>query len=124
GLTYGLDVTRRWEVRPMDIGLGANREAMAQNIRERSTPDGRILWEDLAQGPRGSGWTAFLPELTRRPFLGGLSPDISIDHMHARLADGKLVNRTVGDWADDELSAFFDRYNVTRAICRTPDSVA
>jgi hypothetical protein len=124
GMTYGLDVPRRWDVTPLEIGLGRNRELMVQTIRARSTPDGRILWEDLAEGPRGSDWTALLPELTQRPYLGGLSPDISIDHMHARLADGKLVNRPVGDWTDEELAAFFERYNVTRAICRTPESIA
>jgi len=124
GMTYGLDVPRRWDVTPLEIGLGPNREAVVQTIRERSTPDGRILWEDLTEGPRGSGWTALLPELTQRPYLGGLSPDISIDHMHARLADGRLVNRPVGDWTDEEVAAFFDRYNVTRAICRTPESIA
>lgn len=124
GLTYGLDVPRRWDIPPLEIGLGPERKEIVQTIRERSTPDGRILWEDLADKSRSSGWTALLPELTQRPFLGGLAPEVSIDHQHARLADGKLVGRPIGQWSDEELSQFFDRYNVTRVICRTPESIA
>jgi len=124
GLTYGLDVPRRWDVTPLEIGLGKERQDVIRTIRERSTPEGRIMWEDLMDAPRGSGWTAMLPELTQRTFLGGLAPEASIDHMHARLANGKLAGRPVEDWTDDELTRFFDRYNVTRVICRTPESTA
>jgi hypothetical protein len=124
GLVYGLDVPRRWDIRPLEIGVGSVREDIVRTIRERSTPDGRILWEDLGQPGRSSGWTAMLAELTQRPFIGGLSPDVSIDHMQVRLADGRLVGRPVGEWSDDELSRFFVRYNVTRIVSRTPESTA
>jgi hypothetical protein len=123
GLTYGLDLPRRWEVKPLTLGLGAERAEIVRTIRERSTPDGRILWEDRTEAGSRPGWTALLPELTQRPFLGGLSPDVHIDYLHARLADGRLMNRPVADWTDDELNRFFDRYNVTRVVCRTPDSL-
>lgn len=124
GLTLGFDIPRRWDVKPLELGLGASREDMVRTIRERSTPDGRILWEDVADTGRGSGWSALLPELTQRPFLGGLSNEASIDHMHVRLVDGKLIGRPVGDWSDEELSRFFVRFNVTRIVCRTSESTA
>src|SRR5262245_21813829 len=124
GFTYGLDLPKRWEVKPLEIGLGKDQEELVRTIRERSTPDGRILWEDRADDAPGGGWTALLPELTQRPFLGGLCPDVHTDYLHARLADGRLVNRPVEDWTDEELAKFCDRYNVTRAICRTPESEA
>jgi hypothetical protein len=124
GLTLGFDLPRRWEIKPLELGLGAAREDIVRTIRERSTPDGRILWEDVAGPVRGSGWSALLPELTQRPFIGGLSAEASIDHLQARLADGKLIGRPTGDWSDDELSRFFARFNVTRVICRTPESIA
>jgi hypothetical protein len=124
GLTYGLDLPRRWEVAPLEIGLGPDREEIVKTIRERTTPDGRILWEDRADRPGDAGWTVLLPELTQRPFLGGLTTEATIAYLHARLADGKLVNRPVADWTDDELNRFFDRYNVTRIVCRTPESTA
>ena len=122
GLTYGLDLPRRWEIPPLTIGLGPDREGIVRSIREGSTPDGRVLWEDVSESTSGAGWSALLPELTQRPFLGGLSADICFDHFQTRLVDGRLVGRPIGDWSDDELQAFLERYNVTRAVCRTPAS--
>ncbi|MSR54331.1 MAG: hypothetical protein EXS09_13725 [Gemmataceae bacterium] len=124
GLCYGLDLSKRFEIAPLEIGLGSEREETIRAIRTGTSPDGRILWEDRSDGSRASGWSAMLPELTQRAYLGGLSPEIAIDHMHARLADGKLLGRAVADWTDDELARFFARYNVTRVICRTPESEA
>ena len=124
GLAWGLDVPRRWEVTPLQIGLGPDREEVVKVLRESSTPEGRILWEDRAEGARLYGWTALLPELTQRPFLGGLTPDQCVDHLYVRLADGKLMNRPVGEWADEELSRVFQRYNVTRVVAWTAESRA
>lgn len=124
GLTYALDLPGRWNSSPLEIGLGKDREDVVRCLRERSTPEGRILWEDQTDGARGAGWTALLPELTGRQYLGGLSAELAIDHLHTRLADGFLVGRPVGDWTDDELARFFERYNVSRAVCRTPESIA
>lgn len=124
GLTFGLDLPRRWTVAPLEIGLGADREEVVRTVRERSTPEGRILWEDLTDGPRTAGWTALLPQLTQRHYLGGLSPEVAIDHLHTRLADGRLLGRPAGDWSDDDLARFFDRYNVTRAVGRSPEAIA
>lgn len=123
-LNFGLDLPRRWTVEPLEIGLGPEREEIVRVIRERSTAEGRVLWEDRTAPADRVGWTALLPELTQRPFLGGLSPDVSIDHLQLRLADGRLVNRPVGDWTDEDLERFFDRFNVARVVCRTPASLA
>ena len=124
GLAYYLDLPERWEVTPMEIGLGSEREAVVKVIREGSTPEGRILWEDMTDPRPGAGWSALLPELTQRPFLGGLTPDACLDHLHVRLADGRLVGRPIEEWTDEELHVFLDRYNVTRAICRSPEALA
>jgi hypothetical protein len=124
GITYGLDLPRRWDVRPMTLGLEPDREEIVRTIRECSSPDGRILWEDRTDPAPGDGWTALLPELTKRSFLGGLSPDVNIDYLHARLADGKLMGRPVADWSDVELARFCERYNVSRVVCRSPESMA
>jgi hypothetical protein len=122
GLNYGLDLPRRWTVEPLEIGLGPNREDIVRVVREKSTAEGRILWEDRSDAGNQAGWTALLPELTHRPFLGGLSPDVSIDHMQLRLADGRLVHRPIAEWTDQELESFFERYNVVRVVARTPES--
>ncbi|HEX3149187.1 MAG TPA: hypothetical protein VHR66_14025 [Gemmataceae bacterium] len=124
GITFGLDLPGRWNATQLEIGLGGEREDIVRSLREKSTADGRILWEDRSDITRGSGWTALLPELTQRQYLGGLSPETAIDHLHIRLADGKLIGRPLGDWTDIELARFFDRYNVTRIVCRCPESIA
>jgi hypothetical protein len=124
GLTFGLDLPARWNMTQLEIGLGGEREDLVRMLRERSTPEGRILWEDQVDGIESSGWTALLPELTQRQFLGGLSPETAIDHLHIRLADGKLIGRPVGDWTNDELARFFERYNVTRVVARSPEAIA
>ena len=123
GLNYGLDLPRRWTVEPLEIGLGSNREEMVRLIRERSTAEGRILWEDTTDPRARTGWTALLPELTQRPYLGGLSPDVAIDSLQLRLADGRLIDRPIGAWTDEELERFFGRYNITRVVARAPESV-
>jgi hypothetical protein len=121
GLTYGFDIPRRWDTRPLELGLGKQREEIVRTIREKSTADGRVLWEDLSDN--GSGWTAMLPELTQRPFVGGLSNDVKIDHMHVRLADGKLVGKPIADWSDADLARLVIRFNITRVVCRSPESI-
>lgn len=124
GLSWGFDIPRRWEITPFEVGLTPARTEIVKVVRERSTPDGRILWEERSDPVRGAGWTALLPELTQRPFMGGLYADACVDHLLIRLADGRLMNRPVAEWSDDELRVFFARYNITRIIARTPDSIA
>ena len=86
------------------------------------TTEGRILWEDVSQNSRGSGWSALLPELTQRSFIGGLSNDACVEHLYVRLSDGKLLNRGIGDWTDEELQQLCERYNICRIIARTPET--
>lgn len=121
GVGWGLDIPKRWEIIPLQIGLGDERQAIVQTIRESSTADGRILWEDRSEGSRLYGWTSLLPELTQRHFLGGLTPDQCIDHLYARLHDGKLMNRPINEWSDQELARVFEHYNVTRIVAWTPE---
>lgn len=121
GLTYGLDLPRRLTVPSLTIGLSPEREDVVRALRERTTPDGRVLWESRADD---GGWTAFLPEWTQRSYLGGLSQEAPIEHLAIRLHEGRLLQRPVAEWPDDDLERFFDRYNVTRVACRSPESIA
>jgi hypothetical protein len=124
GLNWGLDIPRRWDFAPFEVGLSPIREEIVKSIRERTTPEGRILWEERTELTHGAGWTALLPELTQRPYIGGLTPDACVDHLLVRLMDGKLVGRSLNDWDDEELKGFFTRYNITRIVARTPETVA
>jgi hypothetical protein len=109
---------------PFEIGLGPEREALVEALRTATTPEARILWEEQT-GPREtSRWTALLPLLTGRAFLGGLGPDLCIEHAYASLVDHRLAGRPIAEWSDAELDAFCRRYNVGWAVCRPGPAAA
>jgi hypothetical protein len=91
---------------------------------ERTTPAGRILWEDQRAACGGSHWSALLPLLTGRAFIGGLDLDRCIEHGYLSFSDQTLAGRPVGDWADGELRDFARRYAIGWAACWSPVAVA
>ena len=58
--------------------LGAERLALVTTLAQYTTTEARILWED--RPGTGSRWTALLPVLTGRTFLGGLDPEGAVEH--------------------------------------------
>ena len=124
GLSFGLDLPRRWTVAPLEIGLGDDREDDRPGGPGAEHPRGphpvggrrRYLAGRRVDGPPPGVDPAALPRRTV-PRRGHRPP--------ARPAGGRQTRRPAGgDWSDDELARFFDRYNVTRAVCRSPDAVA
>jgi hypothetical protein len=107
---------------PLSIGLGPERQALVQTLLENTSPEARILWEDRLD--KAHGWTALLPLLTDRVYLGGLDPHSHIDYTYAGLIDQKLAGRPLADWCDAELDDFFRRYNVGWVVCWSPTAVA
>jgi hypothetical protein len=105
-----------------EVGLSAERLRLAAILRERTSPDGRILWEDRAD-PTDTRWAALLPELTGRSFLGGLDPVGEVEHSFARLAPDGLAGRPLDDWEDLDLDRFCSRYNVGWVACWSPAAV-
>jgi hypothetical protein len=97
---------------PLPLGLTQSQESLVAQIRSRTDTSGRILWEERSSELEQSCWTALLPVLTDRSYLGGLGPLISIEHGYARLTDQSLAGRPLGDWSDGELGDFCRRYNV------------
>jgi hypothetical protein len=83
-----------------------------------------VLWEDRP-GPRESSrWAPLLPLLTGRAFLGGLGPDVCIEHAYPTLVGETLARRPIGEWTDGELDQFCQRYNVGWVVCWSPAAVA
>ncbi len=108
---------------PLAIGLGPEREALVATLQEHTTAAGRILWEDRpGQSPTGR-WTALLPVLTERAFLGGLDANAGIVHEYVRFADQMLADRWLRDWSDAELDDFCRRYNVGWIVCWSPAAI-
>src|SRR5207244_3783878 len=65
---------------PLEIGLGPKREAVVQTLMQYTSSDARILWEDRHRSRQASRWSALLPILTGRSYVGGLDPDGFIEH--------------------------------------------
>jgi hypothetical protein len=114
---------------PLALGIGPERQAVAEEVRGRTTGEARILWEDRLEPHSGARWTALLPLLTRdetgnRAFLGGLDPDGTIDHSRGGFADAALAGKHISQWKDDELRDYCKRYNVGWVVCWSPAAVA
>jgi hypothetical protein len=121
--TSGDCLDRAWRTAPLTVGLDLQREELIRTLRERTTPDARILWEDRRPG-RGAGqWTALLPVWTGRQYLGGLDPEAGVEHVFAALGEEGLAGRPLADWADAELERFCRRYNVGWVVCWSPGAV-
>jgi hypothetical protein len=114
------DPANALQPRALALGLGRERTAVVDALRRHTTPTARVLWEDR-RGPRTAPrWAALLPLLTGRPFVGGLDPDLSIEHTASGLADQALVGRPLEDWTDADLDVYCDHYNIGWVVCWTP----
>ncbi len=107
---------------PLPRGLTAEQEQLVAALREHTTPDARILFEESDPARPGWNWTALLPVLTERAYLGGLDPEAHIEHAFCGMRAGKLNGRPFDDWTQTERSEFCRRYNVGWVVCRTPES--
>ncbi len=108
---------------PLAVGLGPQRERLVQTLVGCTTPEARILWEDLPQPPTGPHWTPLLPLLTGRAFVGGLDPEAGIEHAYVNFVDQILAGRHVLQWSDGDLDDFCRRYNVGWVVCRSRPAV-
>ncbi len=107
-----LDAIRWISPKPLLIGLGSARSDIVKILKENTTAQARILWEDR-RGPRDtSRWTALLPMLTDRVFVGGLDPDADIEHIASGLCDQLLAGKAIDSWSDTELADYCDTYNI------------
>ncbi|MGL6097045.1 MAG: hypothetical protein ACRC7O_14775, partial [Fimbriiglobus sp.] len=117
-VVFGLDV------RPLPLGISREQDEFVTVLRQHTTPDARILLEDFDGHPAGWNWTALLPGLTDRAFLGGLDPEACVEHAFCGMRAGKLNGRPFADWTPDERDRFTRRYNVGWVACRTPAATA
>jgi hypothetical protein len=102
---------------PLSIGLGEERTALVARVKDATTDDARVLWEDRKGGRLAPRWTPLLPVLTGRSFVGGLDDGAGIEHGSCGLSDGVLAGRPLEEWTDGELADYFRRYNVGWVVC-------
>jgi hypothetical protein len=108
--------------RPLVVGFTPDQEALLEAIRTRTSEKGRILWEDCPAPRTASHWTALLPLLTGRAYVGGLDPDAGIEHAAGGLTDVALAGQPLGRWADKDLQDYCRRYNIGWVVCRSPET--
>lgn len=105
----------------LEVGLGSEREALVETLKQYTTDEARILWEDRNRGRQMSRWPALLPLLTERSYIGGLDPDGFIEHSSISLFNQSLVD--VGPIAtakDEQLMEYCRRYNIRWIVAWSP----
>jgi hypothetical protein len=123
GQDVALDLAHRSvETEPLKLGLSSEQQALVETLQSGTGPEARILWEDDVE-PGRSHWTALMPLLTDRAFLGGLDAEAGIEHLYPSLVEEKLAGRHISSWTDAELDDFCRRYNVGWVVCRSPANV-
>lgn len=118
---------RQWarhliEPTPLCLGYGPERLALVEAVQQHTDGQGRILWEDRPGPPAASRWSALLPLLTDRAYLGGLDAEAGIEHAANGLVNGRLAGRPLAEWTDADLDAYARRYNLGWVVAWTADS--
>ena len=108
---------------PLRIGLGIEHEGVVTRITETTSNDARILWEDRPLPRTAPRWSALLPLLTGRHYLGGLDPDGFIEHSAISFLDQQLDGLPIASWSDDRLAEYCQRYNVGWVVAWTPAAI-
>jgi len=109
---------------PLQLGLDADQQAILETLRQHTTAEARILWEDRTLAPLTPHWTPLLPLLTERAYVGGLDADFRIEHTTNGLADAVLMGLPIRDWGDDALDEYCTRYNIGWIVGWSPATCA
>ena len=123
GRTRPLARTAQVAVEPLLIGFTDDQHALIAVLRDETTPEARILWDEIIDSRPGWNWSALLPMLTDRAFLGGLDPDSGVEHSYCALCSRQLTGRMLADWSDGDLEVFCRWYNVGWVVARSPAAV-
>jgi hypothetical protein len=108
---------------PLVVGLSPDQVRTVAALKQQTTAEARILWEDRSGPPQAPHWSALLPLWTGRAYLGGLDADAGIEHAYAGFTDQVLMGRPIKDWTDAELDDFCRRYNIGWVVCWSPAAV-
>jgi hypothetical protein len=103
----------------LTIGFSITQRDWMHQLREQTNPSARILIEEVAPDSTTWNWTALLPVLTDRTYLGGLDVGNCVDHTFCGLKSRTLNDRPFGEWMGTERIEFLNRYNVGWVWCRS-----
>jgi hypothetical protein len=106
---------------PLLLGLPAEEERLVTELREATTAQARILWEET---PDADAWTPLLAHYTNRQFVGGLGVVAAIEPATARLVQGRLLGRPLQDWQKLDFEEFARQFNIGWVVGGTAESLA
>lgn len=109
------------EARPPTLRLGwrpVEEELLAQ-LRQKTQPSARILWEERAR--EADTASALLPLLTQRWYLGGLHA--RLEHRYCVLRAGHWLGRPLHQWTDAELTEWLRWFNIGWIVTRSEESL-
>jgi len=110
-------------VHPVVLGFSPEQDAVMKAIIEHTTTEARILWEEPLDAHSGWNWSALLPMVTGRSYIGGLDPDAGVQNWQCSLINGRLNGQALGNWNDAEIAKFCRLYNVGWVVARSPATV-
>jgi hypothetical protein len=108
---------------PLLVGFTEEQQALIAALKEHTTPEARVLWDEITDNRPGWNWSALLPMLTGRAFLGGLDPESGVEHSYCAMCSRQLTGRSLADWSDADLEVFCRWYNVGWVVARSPAAV-
>jgi len=109
---------------PFTVGLNAEQRDLIAALKQHTTTEARILWDETTDQRSGWNWSALLPLLTDRSYLGGLDPEAGVEYSYCAMCSRQLTNRALGEWNEVDLAAFCRWYNVGWVVARSPAAVA
>lgn len=104
---------------PLSIGLTLEQQEVVSLLRQHTSTQARILWEEDPENGSASRWTTLLPFLTDRSFFGGLDPNGDIEHTVGGLTGDSLGQRPLEEWTRWELERYFEKNNIGWVVCWT-----
>lgn len=83
----------------------------AARLKQLTTDEARILWEET---PQNGKWSPMLPQLTERAFVGGLgrADSVQIEPLQVRLTSGSLTGKSMEQWSQNDLITFANDWNL------------
>jgi len=107
---------------PLALGLGQERLALIETLKQQTTTDAASCGKTNAADPRRRtgrfAGRADGPLLHRR-----LDPNVEIEHGGAGLVNQSLRARPLSQWSDAALESYCKRYNVAWVACWSPEVV-
>jgi hypothetical protein len=105
---------------PLVVGFTPEQRDLLTLLKQHTTPDARILWDETADDRAGWNWSALLPIYTDRSYLGGLDPHSGVEHSYCAMGGRQLSGRDLDAWTDADLETFCRWYNIGWVVARSP----